>query len=84
VSLPLKYLGLSMGASYMAKHDMIEKIERRLASWKMPYLSKDSRITLVKSTLSNLPTYFMSLFSLHASVANRTEKLQCEFLWWAK
>jgi hypothetical protein len=36
-SLPLKYLGLPLGASYKAKHiwdGVIEKIERRLASWK--------------------------------------------------
>jgi hypothetical protein len=58
---------------------VIEKIECRLASWNM-YLSKGGRITLIKSTLSNLPTYFMSLFPLHASVANRIEKLQCDFL----
>jgi hypothetical protein len=45
------------------------------------YLSKGGRVTLIKSTLSNLPTYFMSLFSLLASVANRIENLQCDFLW---
>jgi hypothetical protein len=42
----------------------------------MLYLSKGGRITLINSTLSNLPTYFMSLFPLPASVANRIEKLQ--------
>jgi hypothetical protein len=36
---------------------------------------KDRKITLIKSTLSNLPTYFMSLFPLLAGVANRIEKL---------
>jgi hypothetical protein len=82
--LPLKYLGLPLGASYKAKsiwNDVIEKIERRLASWKMMYLSKGGRVTLIKSTLSNLPTYFMSLFPLPAGVANRIEKLQRDFLW---
>jgi len=36
-SLPLKYLGLRLGASFKAKHiwdGVIEKIERGLASWK--------------------------------------------------
>jgi hypothetical protein len=36
---------------------------------------------LIKSTLSNLPTYFMSLFPRLASVANRIEKSQQDFLW---
>jgi hypothetical protein len=34
------------------------------------YLSKGVRVTLIKSTLSNLPTYFMSLLPLPMSVAN--------------
>jgi hypothetical protein len=33
-----------------------------LASWKMMYLSKSGGVTFIKSTLSNLSTYFMSLF----------------------
>jgi hypothetical protein len=45
------------------------------------YLSKGSRVTLIKSTLSNLPTYFLSLFPIPTSVANRIEKLQLDFLW---
>jgi len=82
-SLPLKYLGLPLGASYKAKSiwDVImENMERRLASWKRMYLSKGGRVTLIKSTLSNLPTYFLSLFSIPASVANRIEKLGRDFL----
>ena len=45
------------------------------------YLSKGIRVTLIKSTISNLPTYFMSLLLLLVSVANRIEKLYCNFLW---
>jgi hypothetical protein len=71
-------------ASYKAMSiwdDVIEKIERLLASWKMMYLSKGSRITLINSTLSNLPTYFMSLFPLPAGAPNRIKKLQHINLW---
>ncbi|GLT62498.1 hypothetical protein SLA2020_351340 [Shorea laevis] len=45
------------------------------------YLSKGGRVTLIKSTLANLLTYYMSLFPLPVSVANRMEKLQRDFLW---
>ena len=45
------------------------------------YLSKEGRVTSIKSTLSNLPTYFLSLFPIPAAVANRIEKLQRNFLW---
>jgi len=77
--LPVKYLGLPLGASDKSIHiwdGVIEKIERRLASWKRLYLSKGGRVTLIKSTLANLPTYFLSLFPLPASVGARIEKLQ--------
>jgi hypothetical protein len=47
----------------------------------MLYLSNGGKITLIKSTLSNLPMYFMSLFSFPTSVANHIEKLQHDFLW---
>ena len=82
-SLPLKYLGLPLGASFKAKHFwdcVIEKIECWLASWKQLYLSKGGMITFIKSTLSNLPTYFMSLFPLPLSVANHIKKTHHDFL----
>jgi hypothetical protein len=45
------------------------------------YLSKGGRVTLIKSTLSNLPTYMMSLYPIPALVAKRIEKIQPDFLW---
>lgn len=57
---------------------MIEKIEHRLGSWKMPYLPKGGRVA---STLSNLPTYFLFLFLVLTNVAVWIEKLCHDFLW---
>ena len=82
-SLPLRYLGLLLGAKYEELsiwNPILEKIERRLAGWKRLYLSKRGKVTLIKSTLSSLPTYFLSLLPLPGKVANRIEKLQCDFL----
>ncbi|KAG6631973.1 hypothetical protein CIPAW_13G126100 [Carya illinoinensis] len=80
----MKYLGLSLGASFKASRiwdGVIEKVEKRLSGWKRLYLSKGGRLTLIKSTLSNLPTYYLSLFPLPVGVANRIEKLFRAFLW---
>jgi len=60
--------------------DIVVKMERRLASWQKLYLSKGARVTHIKSTLSNLPTYFLSIFPIPIHVANHIEKLQRDFL----
>ena len=83
-ALPLKYLSLPLGASFKDKsiwNPILEKMERRLAGWKRLYLSKGGKVTLIKSTLSSLPTYFLSLFPIPAKVAKRIEKLERDFLW---
>ena len=49
--------------------------------WKRQYISKGGRITLIRSTLSNLPIYFMSIFHLPRAVRMRLEKIQKDFLW---
>jgi hypothetical protein len=83
-SLPMKYLGLPLGATYKATsmwNGVIEQMDCCLAGWKKLYLSKGGRLTLIKSKLSNLPTYYMSLFPVPMSVAKRIEKIKREFLW---
>ena len=44
-------------------------------------LSKGGRVTLIKSALSKLPTYFLSLFSIPAGIAQRIEKIQRDLMW---
>jgi hypothetical protein len=83
-SLPLRYLGLQLGASFKLKSmwmELEDLMARRLAPWKRMYLSKGGRVALIKSTLSNLPTYMLSLYPIPAQVAMRIEKIQRDFLW---
>lgn len=42
---------------------------------------KRGRLTLIKSTLSSIPIYFMSLFCIPRIVRLRLEKIQNDFLW---
>ena len=59
----------------------MEKIERKFARWKKLYFSKGCRLTLLKSALSSLPTYYLSHFTIPTHVANKIEKMQRDFLW---
>ena len=59
----------------------LEKMEKKLSAWKCLYLSKGGRLTLLKSTLSSFPTYFLSLFIIPKVVAARLERIQRNFLW---
>jgi hypothetical protein len=38
-------------------------------------------VTLIHSTLSSIPTYYLSLFPIPVSVAKKLEQHQREFLW---
>jgi hypothetical protein len=66
-SIPIKHLGLPLGAKYKDSNiwnSIIEKMENRLVGWKRLCLSKGWRLALINSNLSNLPTYFFYLSSL--------------------
>ena len=81
---PSSYLGLPLGAKFKDKSiwvPVIERFERRLSGWKSKYVSKGGRLTLIKSVLSSIPAYFLSLFPLPASVALKLEAIQSKFLW---
>ena len=66
-----------------------ERFQKKLTTWKRLHISRGGggcgwvgrRLTLIKSTLSNLPIYIMSLFQLPKGVKTRLEKIQREFLW---
>jgi hypothetical protein len=78
----MTYLGPPLGSPFKSKvvwNTIMEKVERRLSKWKKIYLSNGGRLTLIKSMISSLPTYFSSLI-MHIHVANRLEKLQKDFL----
>ena len=83
-SLPMKYLGMPLGTSFKTAsiwNPILEKVEKKLSGWKCLYLSKGGRLMLLKSILSSLPTYFLSLFTIPKFVAARLESIQRNFLW---
>lgn len=82
--IPFIYLGLPVGANPRRAatwKPVIEAIRRKLTSWKPKLLSLGSRIVLLKSVLSSLPTYYLSLFKAPKKVIKKIISLQRIFLW---
>ena len=56
-------------------------MDKKLSGWKRLYLSKGVRLMLLKRTISSLPTYFLSLFTIPKAMAAILERIQRNFLW---
>jgi len=82
--LPSSYLGLPLGAPFKCKAEwepIVEMFHKRLAGWESELLSRGGRLTLLLSTLWSLHIYFVSLFTVPASIAAKLGKLTRDFLW---
>ena len=70
----MKYLGMPLETSFKTAsiwNPILEKMEKKLSGWKRLYLSKGGRLTLLRSTVSSLPMYFLSLFTIPKAMAAR-------------
>ncbi|WMV40276.1 hypothetical protein MTR67_033661 [Solanum verrucosum] len=83
-SFPTTYLGLPLGAKFKSPeiwNGVIEKMEKRLATWQFRYLLMGGRLTLINNVLDSIPTYCMSLFPMPSSVLKQIDRLRRRFLW---
>lgn len=61
--------------------DITENVQKKLSNWKYAHISKGERITLIKSSLSSLPTYQLSVFKAPSFTGKKIEKYRRNFLW---
>lgn len=83
-NLPFLYLGLPVGAKMGRIENwnlVVEKVRKRLESWKTKFISFGGRLTLVKSVLGSLPLYFFSLFHAPSGVLKELERVRSRFFW---
>ncbi|XP_016172426.1 uncharacterized protein LOC107614807 [Arachis ipaensis] len=83
-SLPVRYLGISLGANprlVKTWKPVIDKVEERLSLWKAKSLNKAGKLVLIKYVLNSLPVYYLSLYKLPKTVAKKLISLQRRFLW---
>ncbi|XP_026396984.1 uncharacterized protein LOC113291698 [Papaver somniferum] len=82
--LPITYLGMPIGALRRNKEGwdaVIQKMKKKLAPWKRVFLNKAGRITLIRSALESITTYFMSLLILPVAVEKELNIIMRRFLW---
>jgi hypothetical protein len=78
-NFPCKYLGLTLHYRKPTKemmHPLIQKIADRLPGWKRRFFSYPGRELLVKSVISSMPTYFLTIHKLQ-----RVDRFRRSFLW---
>lgn len=77
-------MGLPLGSNYKALatwSPVIKRVERHLDLWRAKFLSRGGKVALIKSVLSNLPVFYMSILYILKSVVKYIEKLMRRFLW---
>jgi hypothetical protein len=83
-TLPIKYLGLPLGANpnrISIWKPVLSQIRGRLNSWKGRLLSMAGRAILIKSVISAIPLYYMSISCIPKAVARKITAMQSLFLW---
>jgi len=78
-----KYLGLPVGGCHTRGEfwdEVVNKIKRRLGR-KGRCISMAGRICLIKSVLSSIPLFCLSLFKIPSNVLKKIVSLQRNFLW---
>ncbi|GJU88904.1 RNA-directed DNA polymerase, eukaryota [Tanacetum coccineum] len=82
LQLPFNYLGVKVGCnmSYIGSwDDVISKVSSRLSKWKIKSLSIGGRLTLLKSVLTSIPLYHMSIFKVPMGVLKKLESIRRNF-----
>lgn len=81
---PFTYLGIPLSDRQLpriAYISLIEKLNKKLASWATKFLSIAGRLVLLNSVLSSLPMHYMMVLALPEWVLAKIDKIRRRFLW---
>jgi hypothetical protein len=80
----IKYLGVPVTSSKLHVIDWLpveEKMVKRLDGWKGSALSFGGKLILINSSLSSIPTYYMSMYLLPKTILEKMDKTRKKFFW---
>ena len=83
-TLPMRYLGLPLSRGRMLRtywNPVIEKVKRRLEGLHAKILSRGGCLVLLRSILTAIPLFYLSINKLPIGVGKRLEELMRRFLW---
>ncbi|KAE8705601.1 hypothetical protein F3Y22_tig00110419pilonHSYRG00004 [Hibiscus syriacus] len=83
-SFPTEYLGLPLGAKKNSEalwDPVFKNFSSKLVGWKASCLSLAGRTVLLKSVLTFLPIFFLSLFKMPCKIGKKLNSLLANFLW---
>ena len=78
------YLGFPLVKGRVSRNiynNIVDKVSKRLVTWKGNILNKAGRACLVKSVTTAIPVYTMQLHYLPSHVCNRLDRMVRSFLW---
>ena len=84
MQIPFKYLGMQVGGNPRRRQfwePVVDKVKARLSAWKGKCLSLAGRVCLVKSVLTSIPLFYLSLFKAPHAVCHKISSIQRRFLW---
>lgn len=83
-SFPIKYIGIPLHHDKLRREyvqPLVDKITRKIASWKGKLLSYAVRIVLIKTCLSSIPTYLLSFIKFPKWAIKALNTHLANFLW---
>jgi len=81
---PFSYLGVLVGGNHkrcVFWEGVLNKLRNRLSAWKGKSLSLAGKLCLIKSVLTSLPLFYVSLFCMPMTVMREVKRIQKNFLW---
>lgn len=83
-TFPLLYLGLPLSVrkvSASALQPLVDRMAKKLSTWRASMLSRGDRLALVRHVLSAMPTHLMMAMALSAPILKQVNRIIRGFLW---